>query len=245
MKNILYLLIILLIGSTGLKAQDEEPEDIFNDAEYFFSSGEYQEAVYLFLKLVALQPDNSNFNFRTGMSFLNIPGQETKAIPFLEKAVANTTLKYKQKKYSEIYAPHHAWFYLGNAYRINNQLGKALESYAKFKDIKDFEKKYNLSITDNEIKVCERAKIIQDSPLNVTITNIGQPVNSTNSDYSPVLSPDESVIIFMNSQRFYEAIMFSEFINGQWMNPVNITPQVGSDGDMIPVSLSMDGKELY
>lgn len=226
-------------------AQEENPEDIFNDAEYFFATGEYQEAVYLFNKLVTLKPDHPNFNFWLGMSYLNIPGQEVNAIPFFEKAVLKTSLKSKPKEYKEYYAPHHAYFYLGNAYRINNELEKALESYLKFKDIKNFEKKYNLRITDEEIKACERAKIIKDTRLNYTLLNVGEPLNSGSSDYAPVLTPDESIIVFLNSQRFYEAIMYSEKINGKWTQPVNITPQVGSDGDMIPTSLSKDGTELY
>jgi tetratricopeptide (TPR) repeat protein len=245
MRKPLFLLIILVVGFTYLKAQKEEPVDVFNDAEYFFATGEYQESSILFLKLLSLQPDNANLNFRLGMCYLNIPGKEKKSISYLEKAVLNTNLKYKQKSFEETNAPHHAWFYLGNAYRISNDLEKALEAYAKFKDIQDFESKYNIRIVDSEIKACERAKIIKDSPLNLTITNLGQPINSVNNDYAPVLTHDESKIVFMNSQRFYEAIMFSVKVNGMWSPPVNITPQVGSDGNMTPTSLSQNGKELY
>jgi hypothetical protein len=104
-------------------------------------------------------------------------------------------------------------------------------------------RKYNIAIVDAEIKVCERAKIIKDSPLNLVKSNLGEPINSANSDYSPVLTPDESTIVYMNSQKFYEAIMYSKKIDGAWSSPVNITPQIGSDGDMRPTSLSADGKE--
>ncbi len=242
------IILFLSFFSWNLAFPQENQDDIFDtfdDAEYFFATGEYQEALFLFLKIVRYQPDNANFNFRTGMTYLNLPGKESNAIPYLEKAVLNTALKYRSKDLDENHAPHHSWFYLGNAYRMNNDLDKALESYARFKNIKDFEKKYNTRIVDAEIKACERAKIIKDSPLNLVKTNIGAPVNSGVSDYSPVLTPDENTIVFMNSQRFYEAIMISKKSNGLWSNPVNITPQIGSDGDMLPTSISADGNELF
>jgi len=246
MRKIIYLLILSVSGlNLAFSQQDQQSiDDLFDDAEYFFSAGDYEESILLFLKLTRLQPDNANFNFRTGMTYLNIPGQETKAIPFLEKAVMNTTQKYRSKDLDEKKAPHHSWFYLGNAYRINNDLDKALDSYTRFKSIKDFEKKYNVRIVDAEIKICERAKIIKDSPLNLLKTNIGSPINTSVSDYSPVLTPDESIIVFMNSQKFYEAIMYSVKHDGAWSTPVNITPQIGSDGDMRPTSISADGTEL-
>jgi hypothetical protein len=247
MRRIYYILCFFVLGcNLVFSQQDQEDADkLFDDAEYFFASGDYQESLFLFLKLIKIQPDNANYNFRTGETYLNIPGQETKAIPYLEKAVMNTTLKYRSKDLNEKKAPHHAWFFLGNAYRINNDLDKALDSYARFKSIKDFEKKYNVRIVDNEIKVCERAKIIKDSPLNLVKTNIGAPINTSANDYLPVLTPDENIIVYMNSQKFYEAIMYSRKNDGVWSTPLNITPQIGSDGDMRPTSLSADGLELY
>jgi tetratricopeptide (TPR) repeat protein len=247
MKKI--LLIFLVFGFSCVIAFPQKDTasitTTFDDAEYFFASEEYQEALYLYLKLIKLQPENANFNFRTGMAYLNIPNQEAKAIPYLEKAVKNIAFDYRDKDLEETRAPHHAWFYLGNAYRINNDLDKALEAYNSFKGIKDFEKKYNVEIVDNEIKSCERAKIIKDSPLALVKTNLGPPVNTSNADYSPVLTPDESVLVYMNSQKFYEAIMYTKKVNGMWAAPVNINSQVKSDGDMRPTCLSADGKELY
>jgi tetratricopeptide (TPR) repeat protein len=247
MRRIIYILNILII-SWNLSFAQQEQEDvqkIFDDAEYFYSSGDYKESILIFLKLIRLQPDNANFNFRTGETYLKIPGQETKSIPYLEKAVLNMTPDYRANDLNENLAPEHAWFLLGNAYRINNDLDKALDSYDSFKSIKDFEKKYNVGIVDTEIKACERAKIIKDSPVNLLKINIGAPVNSPNSDYSPVLTSDQNIIVFMNSQKFYEAILYSKKVDGVWGAPVNITQQIGSDGNMRPTSISTDGKELY
>ncbi|GAH43755.1 unnamed protein product, partial [marine sediment metagenome] len=172
-------------------------------------------------------------------------GEEYKGIPYLEEASQNTTLKYKSKSIKEKQAPWHSFFYLGKAYRINNQLDKALEAYNNFRNMPDFEDNYNLNLVDNEISSCGKAKIIQDIPVKIKETNPGEPINNSSANYNPVLSQDENTIVFMTDLKFYNAIYQSKKINGQWTEPENITPQVGSDGDAVPTSLSYDGKELF
>lgn len=243
-KLSLFLLLLGFLLSPSFGQQNLSPAETFQDAEFFFSGGEYEEALYLFSMLGEKFPDNYNLQFRIGMSLLNIPGRETEAIPHFEKAVESTTLKYKEKDFGIKSAPHHAWFYLGNAYRINNELDKALESYQSFMDIRNFEKKYNLRIVENEILACQRAKIIKDSPVIMEKTILSPVINSTVKNFQPVVNPDETVIVYMQKLKFYDAILFSTKVDGNWSNPINITPQVGSDGDMIPTGISPDGREL-
>jgi len=240
MKKILLLFIIVFLSIPHIYSQ----EDLFDDAEFFLSTEEYEEALYLFLQLSKKFPENHNFQYKVGISYLNIPGKEIQAIPFLEKAVENTSLKYRDKDYRIKDAPHHAWFYLGNAYRINNELDKALESYATFMDIRNFEKNYNLRIVENEIQACQRAKIIKDSPVKLEKQNPGPVINSTPHNFQPVVNTEETAMVFMQRLKFYDAIMYSVKKDGEWSSPVNITPQVGSDGDMIPTGISPDGSEL-
>jgi hypothetical protein len=55
-----------------------------------------------------------------------------KSIPFLQKAVTNVTANYKEGMFKESKAPYDAWLYLGNAYRIDNQLENAVQCYQKY-----------------------------------------------------------------------------------------------------------------
>jgi len=50
--------------------------------------------------------------------------EQTESISYLEDAVKNFNLKYKEGKYRETKAPYDAYYFLANAYRINNQLSK-------------------------------------------------------------------------------------------------------------------------
>lgn len=244
MKYSLFILTLVTACSLNLFAQDESPEELFEDGDFFYAREDYEEAAYLYGQLLRLEPDNHNVHYKLGMAYLNIEGQEDKAIAHFLKATENTSLKYRKNYYKEKNAPHHTWFFLGNAYRINNQLEEALEAYDTFMSVKNFEKHYNVRITEEEIKAVERAKIIQDAALDIYKSCFEEPMNTAGTEYDAVISANEKVMVWVNSQKFYEAIMMSIKQDGKWSNPVNITPQVGSDGDMIPTGLSADGTEL-
>ncbi len=244
MKKFLMILLSLFFITSLIHAQKEDVEKLFDDGEFFYTTEEYKEAAFLFVKLVNLDPDNANYNYLAGISYLKVNGEEISAIPYLKKAVQNTTQKYKERDQSVRKAPWYAWYYLGNAYRINNQLEEALDAYSRFMDLRGFEKKYNLRIVQNEIRAVERAKIIKDAPINLIIEKLPSSIDDGVTTFRPVVNINESSMVFMKSLKFYDAIMYSYKLDGQWVNPINITPQVGSDGDMVPAALSADGTEL-
>ncbi len=244
MRQAYIIIIFCLICPLSVYAQDESPEDLFEDADYFFAREDFAEAAYLYKQVLRAEPENANVKFKTGMAYLNIPGEESTAIPYFLEATKDITQKYRKNRYEVKQAPYHTWFYLGNAYRINNELEEALDAYEVFKSLKNFEKKYSVRLTDDEIKACGRAKIIQDAPLDLYKFCFEEPLNTTGSDYKAVISADEQVLVWMNSQKFYEAILMSVKQDGKWSDPINITPQVGSDGEMVPCGLSADGTEL-
>ena len=246
MKRILIIIALLSLFLPRFSAQEiTDPEELFSEGEFFYLIEEYQEALYYYLQLLDAFPDNPNFNFKAGMTYLQIPGQEHRAIPYLEKAITHTSIKYKKRLYTESNAPHYSYFYLGNAYRINNDLDKALDTYQTFMDSKDFEGNYNINIVETEVRACERAKIIQDVPINLNKVRLEAPINSETDNYNAVLSADGNTMVFITQMKFYDAIQLSRKINGIWSVPEVLNPQVGSDGDMYPVSLSSDGTELY
>ncbi|UCH14766.1 MAG: PD40 domain-containing protein [Bacteroidales bacterium] len=248
MRYLLILLSIIIISLNSNYCQVEEDiEEYFKEGEYFFNSGDYEEAVYNYLKLVEHYADNANYNFKVGECYLKIPGKETNAISFFEKATTNITTKnkYKRKSFKETRAPLHAYYYLGNAYRINNQLDKALEAYDIFISSPHYFNNYNQVIVENELKSCERAKIIQDCPTVFDETLLDKSINTEAIEMNPVVSGDDKSLVFIRKMKFYDAIFYSVSTDNKWTEPVNINPQVISDGDLYPTSLSYDGNELY
>ncbi len=219
---------------------------IFLDAEYFFLNEEYQEALYAYNTIFSKgYNENANINYRIGQCYLNISGSKQQAIPYLEKATKRVSSAYIEGSFHETHAPLDAWYFLGNAYRINYQFDKATIAYEKFKSlIGPKETKANL-VADKEIQACKNAVEMMKSPLNVGFINLGRPINTPAKDFFPVVSADESVIVYNSSQKFYDAVFFSKKINNTWTDPVNITPELQSDGNQYVSSLSFDGTELY
>jgi tetratricopeptide (TPR) repeat protein len=245
-----YLLTIFAVvgfaaGNTFCQLNDDM-ESNFDEGQYFFNRGDFEDALFYYLKLVDSDSLNANFNFKVGECYLNIPGKEHLAIPFFEKALGNVVPKkaYKKRAFEERAAPLHVYFYLGNAYRMDNQLNKALACYAKFIDSPFFYGNYNQNIVENEIKTCERAKIIQDAPLDYTITNLGKAINSEFSEEHPVVSGDGNTIVFIRKLKFYDAVFCATKLNGMWQEAININPQILSDGEYYPTGLSYDGNDL-
>src|SRR5664279_520056 len=106
-----------------MRAQSkEESRQNYFEAESWILFESYQDALPLYLQLLKRYPENSNFKYRIGQCYINIPGEKFKAISYLEDAAANIDPKYKEGKFNESGAPYDALYYLANAYRINLSL---------------------------------------------------------------------------------------------------------------------------
>jgi hypothetical protein len=247
MRTFLFLIILFGILLPAYSKPGDEMMDSFNEGLYFFNRGDYKEAAFYFRKVVDKYPDNANYNFKLGECYMNMPGSEALAIPCLEKAVKHIVpkKKYNRKDFNEKSAPLYAWFYLGNVYRISNRLDDAMKAYSTFVNSPFYYGDYNQAIVENEIKACERAKIIQDNPVSFSELKLDSTINTEASEFSPVISQDERFLIFVRRLKFYDAIYSTEKTGGSWTQPVNLNTSIGSDGDLYPASLSADGMELY
>jgi Tol biopolymer transport system component len=243
MMKYLYLFIGLWLFAVPLRAQTAEEN--FYDALFFFENEEdYEEARYLFQEVLKKDPDNANVKFLLGMCYNHIQGEEYRGIPYFLDATRSISLKYKGNKFSEKRAPHHTWFYLAEAYSKINQMDDALDALSHFKDLEDFESRYNTRITDEAILAVERAKIIKDAEIKIRALYFNEPINSTSDDYNGVISGDGRMMVWANSKTFYEAVYMSIRQDSKWGIPVLITPQIVSDGDLLPTGLSFDGTTL-
>jgi hypothetical protein len=242
------LFAFLLVFATGnnLFAQAKvENKLTFYDAESWVLFEDYKEALPEYQQLLRSYPNNYNFKYRIGQCYLNVPGEKDKAIGYLEDAVKHINPKYKEGKFRETGAPYDAYYYLANAYRINNQLDKAIESYTIFKKGLD-PKVYDSIIVNQQIQSCYNAKDLIALPLYVKEKNLGSNINNNNSDFNPVVSEDEKMIVFSRSEAFYDAILYStRNPDGTWGNPLNMNEIFKVDKDLYPTSISKDGKTLY
>jgi outer membrane protein OmpA-like peptidoglycan-associated protein/tetratricopeptide (TPR) repeat protein len=246
MKNIIISLLFAMLFVSMVKPQeDNNLKELFNDGEYFFALDDYNEAFPSYLKIYESgYQHNAMINYRLGICCLNIDEQKKNAPTYLEESVKNVLPKFVEVSLKVNSAPVDAYLYLGNAYRINNELDKALGAYQAYLKKANVKDQVSIQFTNQEIKACSVAKEMMAKPVNVSITNLGKPINSALSQYNPVVNDKEDVLVYMESQKFYEGVFFSRKIDGNWAQPINITPDIGSDGDLTVSSLSSDGNHL-
>ncbi len=220
-------------------------QEMFLEAESYLLFEEFNEALPLYLELIREQPDNAFLNYRTGITYLNIPGEKELAIEYLEKATTDMDSRDRRPSYRTTKAPVDALFYLGNAYHINYQFDKALEKYERFKEVLN-PSVYNKEIVLEHIKASKNAMESIRNPVLFIEENLGERINTRFSETNPVVSGNRKVLVFSRSMQFYDGVFLSRNNDeGEWSWPVDITQQLGSDGDCYPVSISYDGTELY
>jgi hypothetical protein len=246
MKRLVLLtwLLATFINSDLISQSKGDLRDNFYDAESWILFEAYQDALPLYQQLLKSYPNNANFKYRIGQCYINIPGEKFKAISYLEDAVKNIDPKYKEGKFNETGAPYDALYYLANAYRINNQIDKAIKAYELFR--KDLNPEvYDTTVVKLQIQSCRNAKDLMKMPLYIKEKNLGNIINSRNNDFNPVVSDKEDLIVFSRSQAFYDALLYSTKVNGVWTEPLNMNELLKVDRDLFPTSISKDGKDLY
>ena len=244
--KILSISLTLILIATSAIAQVESLKENFNDAEYFFAKEDYTEALSSYLKVYKNgYKENANINYKIGICYLYSNADRDKAVQFLETAVKSISDKYKEGSLKEINAPVDAYLFMGNAYRITMKLDKAIESYQKFISMARKDDNIDKNWANEQIEACKRAKIAITKPVRAKFIMLDKPINSKTASYNPVLSGDGNTIVFVSKLRFYDAVEISTQKNGVWGSPVNITPEIQSDGDQYPCFLTQDGKTLY
>lgn len=242
-KLILIFLTLALGVQTAFPQKNASPREMFLEAESYFLYEEYSEALPIYIQLSILYPKNDNINYHLGRCYLNIPYEKQKSISHLENASKNINPKYKGSSLKETAAPTDAIYYLGDAYRVNNLLEKAIVQYKRFKQMSDPEI-FDHQMVDNQIRACENALILEKQPISVTYTNLGENLNTRFAESNAVISGDESTLVYSAQLQFYPAVFYSFKQNGNWSTPLNINPDLGVDDDCFPVGISHDGKEL-
>ena len=243
-KFILISLLVTIVIPDVFSQSRTEIKNMFYDAESWILFEDYKEALPIYQQLLKINPTNSNYKYRIGQCYINTPGEKEKAVSYLEDAVRDINPDYQEGKFKERQAPYDALYYLANAYRINNQIDKALETYTKFKQNLD-PSVYDSAIVNLQIQSCLNAKVLMAEPLFVREKILGSSINDRNSEYNPVVSDNEDLIVFARSEAFYDAILYSLKSNGVWGVPQNMNELLKVDKDLFPTSISKDGKTLY
>lgn len=263
MKKLLHVSVCLILfvsaGSAAINPlPDSDYKRMYADAEVFFTNENYNAALDLYLQLDAIK-SNANLKFKIGFCYLNAPTYKTKAIPYLEEAIKNIANRYEEGEINEKQAPLSSIYYLAKAYHLHYDFDKAVEMYQKYKLALGTDPKFAKEIADidHDIESCNNGKELIKTPKTMTVTNVGDGINTAYPDYSPVVSLDEQTLIFTSRRKggfsdarelngqYFEDIFVSEFANGKWGAAKSIGTNLNSAGHEATVNLSADGLKLF
>jgi outer membrane protein OmpA-like peptidoglycan-associated protein len=260
MKAKLFLLGIFIcvfnsIFSQGTKSDYREN---FTQGNLLILEQNYPLALKYFLDAYKIDSTNANINYKIGLCYLQSATEKNKALPYLEKAIKDVSHNYKDMEPREKKAPENVYYLTGIAYRLAYKFNESNTYFNKFKDIVGEKNKELVSDLDKQIETNFTAIELSKDTLTAKIVSLGDSVNSSYPDYSPVLSADESTLIFTSrrpgstgndktdNDQFYEDIYISnKRSDGTWASPRSIGSNINTNNNEANISLSADGQQLF
>jgi tetratricopeptide (TPR) repeat protein len=230
------------MGLSGLAQQNYKRvhKDAFEEATLFLYEEDYYTALSIYEEIYPLDTNYAEINYTIGVCLLNIKGSEEKAHPYLLKAVNGNVRE--------------AFFWLGRSFHIRTNFTEAIKYY---KIYNKYPNKYLLNFeVERFIKMSYKAKSMMNSPVQVEIINLGDKINTPNSEYVPMVSSDQQEIYFTSrrpestgglkdpNDKFFEDIYVSKKVNGVWQAATNIGTPVNTPTHDAVVNLTADGNEM-
>jgi outer membrane protein OmpA-like peptidoglycan-associated protein len=252
------ILLLTLMISMSVLAKNSDASK-FERANETYKAGNYFEALPLYLELYKSDTSNANLSYLTGNCYLQARNEKANALPYLIKASRSTSSTYKAGNVDERNTPILTFKLLGDAYHIHSDFDKAIKAYENYKSElsrNHFNDKQNIADANRKIAMCLSGKKLMSQPVRVKIENLGKIMNSAYADYSPVITADQSIMIFTSRRkestggntydggRYYEDIYISNNVNSAWTPAQNIGVPINTDDNEATVGLSPDGQEI-
>lgn len=194
-------------------------------------------------------PNSASLNYKIAVCYYNIPSMKLMGLTYAEKA----------QKLNPSVDPM-LNYYLGRLLHLNSRWDEAITAYRNYQNslnIDPTKNKDRIADMNRKISECINGKELVKNPQRVFIDNIGRTVNSADPEYTPIITADESVMMFTSRRssttgggkdqdnQYYEDLYKTEYLNGAWSTPVNMGEPVNSKDHDATAGLSPDGQRLY
>jgi WD40-like Beta Propeller Repeat/Tetratricopeptide repeat len=251
-KTVLLFLALMCFGFTAFAKGKKNKQELKweENADFYFGEENYLRALPYYQKLADAHPENAYFQYQLGICYIYKHDEKEKSIVYLEKAF---------KLEPELPRIH---YYLGRAYHLNYRFDDAIAEFNKALSEEKSDEKEQRDV-QHYIEYCNNGKKLVKDTIEVEIKNIGDPVNSENAEYVPVITIDESTLIFTyrgerstggmldakfqpdSTGDYYEDIMVSQRIGDHWLSPEPIGNAINTLGHDASIALSNDGQILF
>lgn len=216
------------------------------DEWYLSDPARYEQALPHYLEAQKFNPDNAQLNLKIGDAYLH-SGAKPRALSYLQKAYQLNP---------DVDPRIH--YLLGRGLHLNTKWAEAITEY-KAAQSATTGKNAPVSLNDVRKKIteCENGQKLAQHPSRVFIDNAGPSINSPYADYGPVISADESVILFTSRRDnstggqkdpetggYFEDVYQSTHSGDKWNAARDLGQPVNTDGHDATVGLSPDGQRM-
>lgn len=248
--------LLAILGALAVPAEaqkrSKDEKRLFRDAMMSLEFPDYYGAIDRLVVLDSINPEDPEYSFYLGFCYYHTY-QVRKALPQLQQA-------YLYQNATNLH------LYLGETYHRMEMIDSARHHYQLHK--KELEAgiaNEAYESIDIYIAQCDVAEKFMDNPKDVKIVNLGGNVNTEHPEYAPVISADESQLIFTTRRPHYYSpdsfpildpkdnfpyeTLYTSTIDeesGEWQKPDFLGDTVNTNGDHnASIGLSPDGRILY
>ncbi len=221
-----------------------------NSADKYFSNQEYLFARPIYDSLYKKHKSNIYIGYLLGSCSIFDPRFQTNSESLIKAA---SSIKSKLLDYD---------YYLGRAYLVNDKFTEAIAQFEAYK-LNPLDKDIKAEV-DHQIYICKSAISLDKKGVVAKITNIGAPINTSGSEYTPVFPSNESFMVYtyrgeksMGGKQilpnkvdekngvYFEDIMISyKNERNNWGEPIPIN-NINTNGHDAVVHISHDGQKLF
>lgn len=246
--------LFVLFCQSGMRAQTLNRTEMEDQAYMYYNAGDYANAYKVFDQLNAKYPKEYDYKQKLGLCCLYFPDKNARAIEVFREI---------QKEFP---GPIND-YYLGKAYQVNYKFDEALGVLEPLVEALSSSKKEEdkALVADAKLGIinCENGKYLVQNKVIADIENLGSPINTSELEAVPVITADESIMIFTysgtkslggkvneslkpdpNGHYGQDVYKSARNADGTWGTPEPIS-SINTEGNDAAIALSPDGQNLF
>ena len=257
MKKLILLVLAALCFEIGYSQKSNKifMNNFYDGVSYMYENN-YDAALECWKKAEDMDPENPNVWYNLGVCYKNTAKDRELAVEYLTKCLDYVNPNYVYNDHTERTVPIDCYMQLGMALRMVGRYDESTEVLATAKEVAAENGKSGLEkIISEEIVTTDNAKNISEQKMckSIRIRNLGDVVNSSSSDHSPVITCDGKTLYFtskrlseLNESTDEKIYVTRKNDDGEWSSPELLPAPINTKGkNESAVSISPDGKRLY
>lgn len=235
-------------GFSSKKLQLIPVQESYGFASGLIENKNYSKTLPSLLDMLVEDKYNANLNFNIGLCYFNSEQNKLKCIPYFEKALKNCSVEYTGNA-NEKHAPIYTYYFIAQAYQLNNEFNKAQENYSIFLSyVQDYIRNADLQKeVEHKLSNCGNADYLFSKPQNIEMSLANLVNNTDMSEQNFIISKDLVFFYSTSSMNEYMTknnlqIMSNAKGNGE-ISAMNNA--INSEINEVPLYYASDVHDLY